>query len=157
MHIELKRICCPIDFSDAATHSLRYGLTLAQQFGAQLHLLHVVQDIMPTVAEPGMAILPSDELIRNLEAGAKEGLEKAIPEDWEHSVDLLHVVRQGLPFHEICRYAKQEEVDLIILGTHGRSGLAHFLMGSVAERVVRAAPCPVLTVRNPEHEFILPD
>ena len=65
-------------------------------------------------------------------------------------------MRRGAPFLEIIRYAKENDVDLIVLGTHGRSGLAHVLLGSVAERVVRKSPCPVLTVRHPEHEFVMP-
>jgi nucleotide-binding universal stress UspA family protein len=65
-------------------------------------------------------------------------------------------VRQGPPFLEIVRYAQEANIDLIVLGTHGRGGLAHMLLGSVAEKVVRKAPCPVLTVRHPEHEFVAP-
>lgn len=157
MHIELKRILVPTDFSDESNHSLRYGVTLAEQFGAQLHLLHVVQEILPTIPEPGMAVLPTEEIMRNLEQGARDGLERAIPAEVADRLTVLRVARHGVPFHEICRYAKEESIDVIVLGTHGRTGLAHFLLGSVAERVVRSAPCPVLTVRHPEHEFVVPD
>ena len=69
---------------------------------------------------------------------------------------IVKVVRQGPPFLEIVRYAQEANIDLIVLGTHGRGGLAHMLLGSVAEKVVRKAPCPVLTVRHPEHEFVAP-
>ncbi len=69
---------------------------------------------------------------------------------------IVKVVRQGPPFLEIVRYAQEANIDLIVLGTHGRGGLAHMLLGSVAEKVVREAPCPVLTVRHPEHEFVAP-
>jgi nucleotide-binding universal stress UspA family protein len=65
-------------------------------------------------------------------------------------------IEQGSPFVQIVTYAKRFDIDLIVLGTHGRGPIAHMLMGSVAERVVRKAPCPVLTVRHPEHEFVLP-
>ena len=157
MHIELARICVPTDFSEQAEHALAYGVTFAKQFKAQLHLLHVVQDIMPTVPEPGLAILPTEEILQNLEQGAKEGLEKLPAGEDAGTLDVVRVVRHGIPFHEICRYAKAETIDLVLLGTHGRSGLAHFLLGSVAERVVRASPCPVLTIRHPEHEFVVPD
>ena len=157
MHIELKKICVPTDFSDEAHHALRYAVTFAEQFNAQVHLLHIVQDIMPTVPEPGLAILPTEEIIQNLEQGATEGLRKVLGGEWSNKLDVVRVVRHGVPFHEICQYAKDEEVDLLVLGTHGRSGIAHFLLGSVAERVVRSSPCPVLTIRHPEHEFVVPD
>lgn len=157
MHVELKKICCPHDFSDAADHALVYALTLAQQFGAQLHLLHVVQEIVQAVPEPGLSVLPTEEIMRDLEKGAASGLEKMVTEEWRQKVSVVRTVLHGSPFREINRYAKQQEIDLIIVGTHGRTGIAHLLMGSVAEKVVRTAPCPVLTVRHPEHEFVLPD
>lgn len=156
MRIELKKICVPSDFSRQAEHALRYAVTLAEQFRSQLHLLHVVQDIVPTVPEPGLAILPTDEIMRNLEKGAQEGLQNLLSQEWCDKLEVVRAVRHGVPFHEICRYAKQQSIDLLVLGTHGRTGLAHFLLGSVAERVVRSSPCPVLTVRHPEHEFVVP-
>jgi nucleotide-binding universal stress UspA family protein len=157
MRIELNRICVPTDFSEQADHALKYAVTLAERFGATLHLLHVVQDIAPTVPEPGLAILPTDEIMRSLERGALEGLEKMLPSESATKMQVVRAVRHGVPFHEICRYAKQENIDLLVLGTHGRTGLAHFLLGSVVERVVRSSPCPVLSVRHPEHEFVVPN
>lgn len=157
MHIELKRICVPTDFSEPAEHALRYGVTLAEKFGAQLSLLHVVQDILPTVPEPGLAMLPTEEIMRSLEKGAKEGLENFLAKEWSDRINVVRAVRHGVPFHEICQFAKQETIDLVVMGTHGRTGLTHFLLGSVAERVVRSSPCPVLTIRHPEHEFVVPD
>jgi nucleotide-binding universal stress UspA family protein len=157
MHIELKKICVPTDFSEHSEYALRYAVTLASQFSAELHLLHIVQDIVPTVPEPGLAILPTDEIMRSLEKGAEEGLNNFVPKEWAEQLNIVRVIRHGVPFHEICQYAKQSTIDLLVLATHGRSGLAHFLLGSVAERVVRSAPCPVLTIRHPEHEFIVPE
>ena len=75
---------------------------------------------------------------------------------WTRGKSIVRVCRQGTPFLEIVRYAKDREIDLIVLGTHGRGGLAHVLLGSVAERVVRKSPCPVLTVRPTEHQFVMP-
>jgi nucleotide-binding universal stress UspA family protein len=75
---------------------------------------------------------------------------------WDEKHTVVRELRKGSPFLEIVRYAKDKNIDLIVLGTHGRSGLSHVLLGSVAERVVRKAPCPVLTVRHPEHEFVMP-
>lgn len=157
MKIELKRICVPTDFSDNAAHALIYGTTLAQTFKAELHLLHVVQDIDAFVTEPtGLAGWSSVEILQDMtKAAADQIAEDAskLPADLE----VVKVVRSGVPFHEINRYADKEEIDLVIMGTHGRTGLKHFFVGSVAERVVRSCPCPVLTVRLPEHEFVVPD
>lgn len=157
MHIELKKICVPTDFSEAADYALVYATTLADQFQSQIHLLHVIQDITPTIPEPGLAILPTEEILASLVKGATEGLEKTLSTSDSEKYRVERAVRQGVPFHEICRYCKEQTIDLLVLGTHGRSGLAHFLLGSVAERVVRSSPCPVLTVRHPEHEFVVPD
>ena len=157
MHIELQKICVPTDFSAQADHALTYGVTMASQFRAELHLLHVVQDIVPAVPEPGLAILPTEEIMQSLVQGATDGLDKLPPAEIAADLHVVRVVRHGVPFHEICQYTKEQGIDLLVLGTHGRTGLAHFLLGSVAERVVRSSPCPVLTIRHPEHEFVVPD
>jgi nucleotide-binding universal stress UspA family protein len=89
-------------------------------------------------------------------AAARDALERVAKAD---SVQGLHVrreVREGTPFYEIIRFAREGDVDLIVMGTHGHTGLTHVLLGSVTEKVVRKAPCPVLTVRHPEHEFVHP-
>jgi nucleotide-binding universal stress UspA family protein len=104
-----------------------------------------------------LAILPTEEIMKNLEAGAVEGLKGMLPKDVSENLQVTRAVRHGVPYHEICKYCKEEKIDLIVLATHGRTGLAHLLLGSVTERVVRSSPCPVLTVRHPEHEFVVPD
>ena len=157
MHIEMNKVCVPIDFSETSEHALLYGGTFAERFGAQLHLLHVVQDLDAFMTEPtGLASWPSAEILQDIEQGASKSLEK-LSESVPKSVDVVRVLKHGVPFHEITRYAEKEKVDLLIIGTHGRTGLKHFLLGSVAERVVRSSPCPVLTIRHPEHEFVVPD
>ena len=154
--INIKRILFPTDFSENSKHALRYACELAHQFQAELHVLSVVQDIALVLPESGaMYSLPPinmDEAVKS----AEEALRGVIPPDWakEHTVVLTACT--GAPFLEILRYAKEKEVDLIVLGTHGRTGLSHVLLGSVAERVVRSAPCPVLTVRPDGHEFVMP-
>lgn len=157
MHIELKRICVPTDFSPQSEHALLYGLTLANFFKAELHLLHIVEDIGPVLASAeGMDTVTAAEILASVEKSAREQLQSLPPADWKADVPIVRSISHGVPFHEITRYAKTQQIDLIVMGTHGRSGLKHFLMGSVAERVVRSGPCPVLTVRHPEHEFIVP-
>lgn len=150
--INLKSILVPTDFSECSDAALRYGLALCNVFGAKLHLLHVVQDpyTQPWAAEAFPA--PLGDLLNDWQAQARTRLCQAIPEaDRGHA---LVTVLVGSPFMEIIRYTKEQEIDLIVIGTHGRGPLGHALLGSVAERVVRKAPCPVLTVRHPQHDFV---
>ena len=91
-----------------------------------------------------------------LQESAEKALDQLLDQDWAQGKKIVKSTRQGPPFLEIIRYAKENEIDLIVLGTHGRTGLAHVLLGSVAEKVVRKASCPVLTVRSDEHQFAMP-
>ncbi len=154
--LSVKTILVPTDFSEASEAALRYGRALADAFGASLHLVHVMEDLLAHAwaAEIYTASVPN--LREEIEKEARERLAAMLPEpDRTHyraEVGLL----AGNPFVEIVRYAKANSVDLIVMGTHGRGPIAHILLGSVAERVVRKAPCPVLTVRDSRHEFVMP-
>lgn len=154
--IDLNRILVPTDFSKHSRNALIYAAAFAEKFGGQLHLLHVVQDLaifipdMVTVAPP---IAPS---LEQMTAAVRSAFDRIVQEHHLEKLTVQREVRQGNPFYEIVRYAKEANVDLIVMGTHGHSGLAHMLLGSVTEKVVRKAPCPVLTVRHPEHEFVHP-
>ncbi len=154
--IKLQRVLLPTDFSEYSAAARVYACAFAQQFGAELHVLHVIQDLAPLVPEPGAALAPPVDYLRELELNAHAMLERAVDASWAVGKSIVKVVRQGPPFLEIVQYAQEANIDLIVLGTHGRGGLAHMLLGSVAEKVVRKAPCPVLTVRHPEHEFVAP-
>jgi universal stress protein A len=143
--ISIRRILCPVDFSPTAEHALRYGLELARGMGAELHLLHVFQ--LPIYAMPDGALIAAPEQVATLSDRLQEELNKmaaAFP-----GVTKSYLL-EGVPHREIDALAKKIGADLIVMGTHGRSGLAHLLIGSVAERVVRSSPVPVLTVRKPE-------
>ncbi len=154
--IAIKRILVPTDFSEFSQHAVRYGCELAQRFSAELHLLHVAQDALPIIPEAGMLTVSHGEYMAHLLASA-ERLLKEVPDPSSYSGPVAaRVVEVGVPFVEIIRYAREQEIDLIVLATHGRTGLVHMLMGSVAEKVVRKAPCPVLTVRPKGHDFIMP-
>lgn len=157
MHIELKRICVATDFSKPAERAFDYGVSFARQFNAELHVLHVVEDIIPTVPEPGLAMLPSQEIMEGLRKASQDGMKKLCETRPTSGVTIRQIIREGAPYREIAAYAKDESIDMIIVGTHGRAGLTHLLLGSVAERVVRSAPCPVLTVHATQHEFIAED
>ena len=151
--IDLKRILTATDFSRASDVALRYAAAFAKAFDAEVILCHVLErpDFMSNLPPVGEAYFPADldELrekharVRCEQVLAAVGLSQA-------RVLLLH----GSPAGEITRAAAAEAVDLIIAGTHGRGAIAHLLLGSVAERIVRTAPCPVLTVRSGEHEFV---
>jgi len=150
--IELKKILVPTDFSEFSQAAIRYGQELATRYQAELHLIHVLEmhpSLTPTF-ELGLA-LPSQ--IQESRAAAEETLAK-LPADT--SVACVRAVLEGKPVVEILRYAREKEIDLLVATTHGRTGLAHVLMGSVAENLVRMATCPVLTVRPNQHGFVMP-
>jgi nucleotide-binding universal stress UspA family protein len=153
--IQLNRILVPVDFSKFSDNALGYACAFAEQFGAELHLMHVLQDVVAMMPEPGLFVPPSGDWLEDLEKSARDELAKLPEPAMRGKLQVVREVRQGAPFLEIIRYAREHKVDLIVLGTHGRSGLAHVLLGSVAEKVVRKSPCPVLSVRHPEHEFVM--
>ncbi len=147
---QLKKILVPVDFSDCSQKALQYALPFARQFNANLELLHVVETYLPTA---GLVAVNLDLTRDQMLAMARkdfEALRQTLPED----VVSEGVVCEGAPRIEIIEAAKQSSADLIILSTHGRTGLARVCLGSTAEYVVRHAPCPVLVVRECEHEFV---
>ena len=152
--INLRTILVPSDFSECSEAALRYGLELARRFDARLHLLHVVQDPLtqPWAAEGFSA--PLFEVVDRWQREAKERLRLSVPEADRGRVTVASTV--AWPYAEILRYAIEHNADLIVMGTHGRAGMTHVLLGSIAEKVVRRAPCPVLTVHHPQREFVEP-
>jgi nucleotide-binding universal stress UspA family protein len=152
--ITLKTILVPSDFSECSGAAVRYGLELARRFDAQLHLLHVVQDPLtqPWAAE-GFSI-PLVDAVDKWRHDARLRLAGQVPAADGERVTVAATVAS--PFPEILRYATENNVDLIVMGTHGRGGVTHMLLGSITEKVVRRAPCPVLTVRHPQREFVEP-
>jgi nucleotide-binding universal stress UspA family protein len=157
--IALRRILVATDFGPASDTALRYGRELAGRFGAELHLLHAVGNVYRAAANGyggGISVPPN--LQEDIERSAKTQLDGLLSEeDRREFHPTVEVVTHDTPAYAIVDYARTHKIDLIVLGTHGRGAFAHLFMGSVAERVVRTAPCPVLTLRNPEHEFVLPD
>ncbi|MEQ9407389.1 MAG: universal stress protein [Fuerstiella sp.] len=151
--ITLKRILVPTDFSEAGKTALKYGVAFADQFGAAVDLLHVVEPPPPGVL---LSYTSMDDLRRNMRRAAENEMEELHAEWDDYAFPVKRIVVEGYPFVEIIRHAKESNADLIIMGTHGRGAVAHALLGSVAEKTVRKAPCPVLTVGHPEHEFVHP-
>ncbi|MFO0426487.1 MAG: universal stress protein [Planctomyces sp.] len=155
--IRLKRILVPTDFSEYSRPALQYGCAIAERFGSELHVLHVVPDAAMLVPEAysfsaESIQAQSDIMIEN----AQKQLDELPGDLFSGATPVVRQVRTGPAFLEILDYAKSSEIDLIVIGTHGRSGLMHVLMGSVAERVVRKASCPVLTVKPEGHQFVMP-
>jgi nucleotide-binding universal stress UspA family protein len=141
-----RHILVPHDFSDTAQNALSFALDLASQLGARVTLVHAYE--VPTYAYPdGVAV--TTDLIGNIEQAATTALAGVAARAERPGVEIRTVLRQGTPWSEINATAKDVHADLIVMGTHGRQGLAHALLGSVAEKIVRTAPCPVLTVHAP--------
>lgn len=153
--IRLERILLPTDFSEFAAPAVEYACEFAKRFGAELHLLHVIEEAAPLVLPEAGATGWVRDYAERAEKWARAQL-AGMPGDLAAGVRVVRATRQGPAFLEIIRYAREKGCDLIVMGTHGRSGLAHVLMGSVAERVVRKAPCPVLTIRPEGHRFVVP-
>jgi nucleotide-binding universal stress UspA family protein len=154
--INLHRILVPTDFGKSAENALTYAVAFAEKFGAEVHLLHVVQDLALFIPEAVMIAPPLAPPVEQFVSAARTALERVVGETARPGIALHPAVAEGTPAEEIVEFARRLDIDLIVMGTHGHTGLAHVLMGSVAEKVVRRAPCPVLTVRHPEHEFVHP-
>jgi len=156
--ITLKNVLVAVDFDEPSESALAYGRELARTFGATLHVLHVVPDFFS--AAVGIEGTTTDYVAvqREMEAAATRQIESMVSdEDRKELGAKTLVLTSHSAAPRIVQYAKDARIDIIIVGTHGRGAMAHLMLGSVAERVVRTAPCPVLTVRTPEHEFVLPD
>ncbi|MDF1743506.1 MAG: universal stress protein [Gimesia sp.] len=151
--IEMKKILIPTDFSETSQAATQYAVELAKKFDAKIYLLHVIED--PIVYMPmfeSYAMPPKEDF----ESFAETRLDNWILDDDKGELEMETKWVHGNPFVDILKFAKKEDVDLIVVGTHGRSFTAHLLLGSVAEKVVRKASCPVLTVRPQGHQFIHP-
>jgi universal stress protein A len=151
--MKLRNILVPIDFSPSSNKALNYALSFAEQFGAKLTLINVVEPaVYPT--ELGYVPIEIDALHRGMQNTAREKLAELTAKRVSGAFRANALVRVGRPHIEITAAAKELRADLIVIATHGYTGLKHAIMGSTAERVVRHAPCPVLTVREKEHDFV---
>jgi universal stress protein A len=154
--ILLNSVLVATDFGDTSEVALNYGRNLARAFGANLHILHVADNVMAH----GVEFFPTNlgDVQGEVDEAARKRLNTLLTSDDRTRLNAKAVVRVSAATAEaIVEYAKKAHVDVIVVGTHGRGPVAHLFMGSVAEKVVRTAPCPVLVVRPNEHEFILPD
>ncbi|TXT33639.1 MAG: UspA domain-containing protein [Planctomycetota bacterium] len=147
--VSFKKILCPVDFSDLSLNAIRVAVDLASKFQAELHLLHVFEGYDAISLNPELAMSPMPEWLPKLRQLCHEKLAALPSADLAaQCTKIVRADREGPAIHEILEYAAHEKIDLIVLTTHGRTGLKHLLMGSVAENVVRSAKCPVLTLRG---------
>jgi len=156
MEPEIKKILVPIDFSDYSKNSLRYAVNFAKQFNAEIFLIYVVEPVIyPPDFSMGQIAIPS--VNAEWDERAKNELENLAKTEIPEGVNVKTILKNGKPFLEIIDAASEENIDLIIIATHGHSGVEHILFGSTAEKVVRKAPCPVLTLREPIKGFMFRD
>ncbi len=150
--MKLKRILVPLDFSEHARKALLYAVKLGEQFGAAIDLVAVVE---PVIYAEGMA-LPGgvSHVDQSTAAEAGEALRRIAGQEIPADLKWRVMVRMGSAYAEIVETARDRKTDLLIVTTHGNSGLTHFLIGSTAEKIIRHAPCPVLVVRDKEHDFV---
>jgi nucleotide-binding universal stress UspA family protein len=154
--VVLKQLLVATDFSGPSAVALEYGREFARSYGGTLHVLHVVLNVMVQYS-PEVGIT-SPLLQENFEAEARQELDALITIDDRRTMKVVPVVESSVNVADgIVDYARRHAIDLIIVGTHGRSAFKQFVMGSAAERVVRTAPCPVLAVRERERDFLAPD
>jgi nucleotide-binding universal stress UspA family protein len=146
---QIKRILVPHDFSDTAQCAVSYALDFAEKFGARVTIVHAYE--YPVLSFPEGPALTGD-LVRQIQAAAEAALVGVVSRARRPGVEIESVLRQGTVWSEILAAAVEVKADLIVIGTHGRRGLSRALLGSVAEKVVRMAPCPVLTVHGPTSE-----
>lgn len=138
----------PIDFSESSAQAFTYAVALAKQLKARLTLLHIIQ--APPLAGGDMGVALPQTYLQEIEDLSRRDMEKYRQEADSEGVDTDIILVHGVPFQEILDTARSQQADLIVMGTHGRTGLSHVLLGSVAEKVVRLSPCPVLVTRQQE-------
>jgi nucleotide-binding universal stress UspA family protein len=156
--IAFKNVLVATDFGEPSTTALEYGRAFARTFNASLHVIHVVENVFVQGMLADAVPANYADLLQELEESGRRQLDATIGDDDRRELNATPVLLTGAGSAAgIVAYARKANVDLIVMGTHGRGGWSHLMMGSVAEKVVRTAPCPVLTVRHPEHEFVSPD
>jgi len=156
MIVSPKRILWPTDFSALSLQGARYARGFREIFGAELHVIHVI----PPPLAPGISItLPTEVPVAYTDTQLLETcrarLEEVIVGEFGSGAGIVRDAFFGHPWSAICKYAGQAGIDLVIVATHGRTGLRHVLIGSTAERIVQHAPCPVLVVKSPEKDFVV--
>ncbi len=148
--MKVERILFSTDFSEGSFHALPFATDMAKHYNAKLYILHVVYDIA-RVTGWYVPHISTEEIYKEMVSWADKEMEKCCVEDLQGFTNVEKVIARGVPSEEIIKFATEKEIDLIVIGTYGRTGLDRIIFGSTAERVVRRAPCPVMTVKLPKH------
>jgi nucleotide-binding universal stress UspA family protein len=149
--ISMHTILVAVDFSKESILAARFAVSLAQEYKARLYVLHVMEAPNPSIRA---YVETFDEFRHQMQDSAMEDLIQLIPKAAKENIQVEEILEIGHPHQVIVEKAEELDVDTLVVGTHGRTGLSHVLVGSVAERVVRHAPCPVFVVRNPKDKYI---
>ncbi len=144
--MDIKKILFPTDFLEGSSDALPYAIDLAKRYGAKLYIVHVIQDVTQATGwyVPHVSV---DELYKDMEESARKELDRIFAEELRGFKDYENLIIRGTPAHEILDFCEKNDINLIVMGTHGRKGLDRLIFGSTAEKVVKNARCPVLTVR----------
>lgn len=153
--MQFSKILVPTDFSESATYALPFAIDLAQKYGASLCIMHVVEPIVAPV-DFAWGTYSYPDIEKQLSGYVEETLHKLVADQIPAGIKTEVANLHGKPWREIVSFARENDIDLIVLATHGLSGLSHALYGSTAEKVIRKAHCPVLTVRHPDAKFEMP-
>lgn len=152
--LEIKKILVTTDFSEFSRYAFGYATSLAEKFDAELIIVHVIQ---PTITPSDFAwAAPPPNLSGEQDELVKQSMERLVDELIPDSIKSQIILTHGTPAREIIETGRKENAGMIIMSTHGLGGLSHVLFGSTAEKVVRKSPCPVLTIRHPEHKVEMP-
>jgi nucleotide-binding universal stress UspA family protein len=149
--ISIQGVMVPVDFSKESILAAKFGASLAEEYKTKLYVLHVMEPVHPSLRG---YIVDFEQFQQRMIAQAKEDLENVIPKAVKDRIPVEFILEIGHPSYLIVEKAKELGVDVVVIATHGRTGLSHVLLGSVAEKVIRHAPCPVFVIRNPKDKYV---
>ncbi|MFP4460546.1 MAG: universal stress protein [Candidatus Zixiibacteriota bacterium] len=153
--LNIKKILLPVDFSEFSKIAAPYAVDLARKFEADLFIIHVFDENILDPYYFGEDDY-AEKYFMNLQKEFQEKIDDILEDIETEDINIIPILANGAPFIEILKFTKKEKIDMMVVSTHGRSGLSQMFMGSTAEKVVRKSPCPVLSVRHPEFEFEMP-
>ena len=149
--MKIEQILFPTDFSKGSYHAMPYAVDFSRHYNAKLYILHIIYDFTKAMYSH-IPHISSDKMLDDITAWAENEIDNCCIEQIRGLSKVEKLVLKGIPYEEIVKFAKDNKIDIIVMGTYGRVGLDKLIFGSTAERVVRKAPCPVLTVRQPKHQ-----
>ena len=151
--LQIKKILCPTDFGEHSYKALEMAKDMALKYSAELTVMHVVSEVLPSSPEPFVSLTPEDIERFDLEvkASAEKKIDKIVEQVKQEGLEVNPVLARGTVAGEIVNFAEKNETDLLVIATHGRTGVSRFVFGSVAEKVIRISPCPVLVINSAEN------